>query len=273
MSNEIDGDKHGSDSRSQGNGNPKHSGKEVAPCRPFRLWRHRIKLTQRKAAHHNKRYRYSEMPDREFLAALRWLDEACENTRIRISRTGSNAWIAMFTLVLTVTTIAQAYYMYGGMQQTDTIIEQMRLEQRAWLGATQPSIGDFVADEMVQAVMPIKNSGNTPGFVSDSLGVIFKSPKGGDIDSHISRLRELTLNVPRETAVPPGAAIRFNVSISPTLTEDEIKLVKSGDLLLFLYGRIVYTDVSDSSHITEACFVYDIVANKWFAYEKYNHMD
>lgn len=152
MSHKIDRDNHSGDSAGQGESEPRKTTKKVTPCRPFGIWRRRLQLSQRQRAKYHKCHRYSDMPDSDLFVAVRWLDKCWEGARIRITRTGSNAWIAMFTGVLTVVTIVQ-------LMEMSNQNEIMRLEKRAWVGFSGARIKKPYADNSVGLEIEIQNTG------------------------------------------------------------------------------------------------------------------
>lgn len=182
--------------------------------------------------------------------------------------------VAAATIFLAVFGAVQVTGIARQLKLAEIAVDQTRLDQRAWLGPTQPTMKDPIAGEPIDAVLPVKNFGRTPGFIKRIVAVVFKAPKGTDIESHIAKIDGLTelLSI-RDSSLAPDATWKFRIGIVPTLDENELISFGKNELNLFLYGKMFYQDVSKVEHWTEVCFIYDREAKAWFACDKHNLME
>lgn len=153
-------------------------------------------------------------------------------------------------------------------------LEQMRLNNRAWLGVTQPIIKELVADQQVDCVVPIKNAGNTPGFI-ETAAILCLLVKGKMANDPIPLIEAHEIGIGRESPVPPNNAINFHVRQSVTFNAEEIRQIVSGKWILCVCGYVRYleTCAAEKQHNTRFCFTYDPGTQSLLAYEKFNYMD
>jgi len=57
------------------------------------------------------------------------------------------------------------------------------------------------------------------------------------------------------------------------LTEEHVKRIKDGTLVVYILGEIVYDDIFDQRHMTMYCFVVDPSTWQLKAYKQYNRME
>jgi hypothetical protein len=154
-------------------------------------------------------------------------------------------------------------------------IEDARLEQRAWLGASAPTIDPLVAGMPVKGMLTTINSGRTPATVFAAGCNAFQV--GMDADIPESTVREFCEGVKRDlgnredAVAPEGRRNSFYCSASK-LSADVLAGVNAGSIRLYVLGYFAYRDVTGATRETICCFEYDREANALLAYRKYNQM-
>jgi hypothetical protein len=263
MSQHEIGDQYSGDGAKHVHVDPKHADSEVPTIRPFRLLAYRERLSQRKTARENKHRDYRNMPEAELMPMYRKLDRAWENTRVRIARVGANGWMAFFTLVLTVATIAswavmviQNNIMRDQMKQADATIEQMRLEKRAWLGIVETRLGSISDDEIIDGQVVVENSGATPGTIYALDFDIVPLAKNADIKPEIDAMKRQVFTSSRtelQIVIPPGAKVTLPTGLR--MGEDQAAAVTAGAIDVYFIGRFLYSDIYSSEYSTQCCLI------------------
>lgn len=161
-----------SDNASGTHTKPRDADEEPTLIGPFRILKSLVRRKQRWAAKQYQYYRYTKSPDVMFAKLLGGLNTFWH----RANTQGSNTWIAWFTFVLMIASIFQGGVMIWSNWQTQEIIGQMRVEQRAWLAASAGPISpfeDLANPEMTVGefeewfgkwVIKIRNVGKTPAL-------------------------------------------------------------------------------------------------------------
>jgi len=212
----------------------------------------------------------------------------------------SNAVIAAFTVVMAYTTIRAWIAMHAqnsimieqgkaieqqaklageqleqakvGSAQTDQIIEQMRLEQRAWLGPTAPKIEPITSGGRVKGTIPLKNSGPTPAYMEHGMcHVVVISPQAFDQHFVNAKIAEAWATEQRSAAIAPDTTQNFHFNTGPLRPIDYIA-IEQGTATLFILGCAQYRDYAGVIRETICCYEYDAIAKSLFAYRKYNEM-
>ncbi|MGH8177545.1 MAG: hypothetical protein ACREV5_14895 [Steroidobacter sp.] len=158
--------------------------------------------------------------------------------------------------------------------QTESVIEQMRLEQRAWLGVQQPEIvGALEADTQIEFVIPVKNSGRTPGTVVAANIHLVTRPNGEDITELFSKVRPASTFENQQSSIAPDATLRFQGKTPEKMGADVLSAVTSRVRVLYVLGVLRYKDVLGKERMTQFCFTYDPSSRKLVAHEKHNFMN
>jgi hypothetical protein len=152
----------------------------------------------------------------------------------------------------------------------DTSIAASRLEQRAWVAPLGISNISFKVGEPIAFSIVFQNSGKSPALHETHEIAARSFPKGGKVDFTYTP----PLGIRSSTTIQPGMNIT-NSSPPDTLrpTQGQIDAIKSGDAVLYLYGKISYDDVFSIQHHTTFCFVVnpDLTSAEW--YTEYNEAD
>ena len=150
----------------------------------------------------------------------------------------------------------------------DTSIEIARNDQRAWLGATDPIpqfvVGEkrvFVKDgETIAFSMPVKNFGKTLAMHYHSEGGyrILKSTEALTNPSSLTRVIPEGPNgdAGSDSVLQPGVILLDNIGAnlgSAVATSDLIRSLSSGNDILYIFGRLDYSDIFGKRHFTTYC--------------------
>ena len=130
----------------------------------------------------------------------------------------------------------------------DQSIESSRLDQRAWVGGTEVIKPEIRADAGLIFGVRIGNSGKTPALKVQSRLRVLSAPSTTPFSPTFGTVPGIVSN----TAMQPGmTAILFT---SPMiLNTRQLEQIKSGDRMLYLYGRIAYEDIFQKPHRSFFC--------------------
>ena len=133
----------------------------------------------------------------------------------------------------------------------EATINSIRLEQRAWVGVKHMRWRrEFKKGEKLEAVISVENTGRTP-----ALDVIVKKGSGTVYPTK----KILSRPVRGETAlivIAPNNSFASLRTVSEGLTETDIRLLKSGERSVYVYGTITYLDIFKRTHKTGFCGFY-----------------
>jgi len=187
--------------------------------------------------------------------------------------------IVAFTGVLTVVAIVQGCFMQKEIAQTQSQIRQTQITiertedgQKAWIAALPPEIETMNPNDRIRVQIPIKNSGQTPGFVQVHDVIIeivdddFWMPDVDDPTAYIGG-REQWQNV-----VPANITVYYPGQSIFTLTKEQFDSVMGKTQLLWLHGGFVYTDVFGGWYYVRYCYKYDADKQQFLHYRKGNRM-
>ena len=204
----------------------------------------------------------------------------------------SNRWdpITIFTGVLTIVALFQLRLLFkqSGIMRNEMeatrvaadaakeTVEQMRLEQRAWVAFLQPELAAPKVGTQINCNVVVKNTGATPAFVERQRTGIFLRPR------HVSDLTDDFLDVVEamysdepfyEQALPPGNMThQFGGPQGDELTPDQAEQIEKERLTIVVIGIFVYRDIFDVKHGSVCCFKYRHAANRFLTHRKYNYM-
>lgn len=134
----------------------------------------------------------------------------------------------------------------------EATINSIRLEQRAWVGVKRMTWkGELKKGEKLEAVILVENTGRTP-----ALDVIVKKGSG----TLYPTKKLLSLPVRGEMVmivIAPNNRFPSLRTISEGLSEADIRLLKSGERPVYVYGTITYLDIFKRTHKTGFCGFYN----------------
>jgi len=152
-------------------------------------------------------------------------------------------------------------------------VDHMRLEQRAWLGFVEPTIGPFLAGEPMAAMFTVRNTGLTPGTViRQNSGVILRPAGDTDFEADVHDIISQAEQAIREHIAPPDFKLFITAASTFPFSQSTIEEIGSGTRTLFLFSYIRYLDISNQSHVSQGCYRYDPRDQRLFGHEKHNRM-
>lgn len=177
-------------------------------------------------------------------------------------------------------------------QQTDAVIEQMRLDNRAWLALEAPKTLNFAVGQQMILSFEVRNSGKTPGAIVEEshglmvfalgidhpgLGKITRIGNSIDVELDIESLKRQMrepspVNKIQNVAAPGGMTV-LTITLPRVLDQENVENVTSQAHIPLFLVRILYTDVGGAKHETWSCFVYHAVGDFWEKNLRYNYMD
>jgi hypothetical protein len=162
-----------------------------------------------------------------------------------------NVWVAILTVVLAVIAAIQALIYFLQLRTTHRA-------ERAYAYVDGISdLTDFGPDLAPTMLFDVKNSGRTPARILAS-NAAFVIPRKG---------KRLPPNFPKKFPLRTtdfwmitGRTLPFDVGFKEKITAEEFRAVLSGDLELFVFGRVEYRDRFQwwGRHYTNFCFVLDL---------------
>lgn len=106
------------------------------------------------------------------------------------------------------------------------------------------------ATATVDVEIHVKNLGATPAF--DVMGLSWMTMAKWPLPKSFTFSGPST--GPAATSmIPPGGIAHYHTGTSRPLTTEELAAVERGDLRLYIYGQIRYTDVFGHAHWTNFC--------------------
>ena len=143
-------------------------------------------------------------------------------------------------------------------EQTDKQLDFTWMQLRPWLTVTGPSLNQpFVAGENLKFTLPVHNTGNSPGIITQHLLNRFTLPANMD-----HNLITQTFTLPpggdrkHRTIVPAQRHIEVNLTLNG-LAQSEIDLIESGVQKLYILGLLAYEDARGTSDIAECNYFWD----------------
>jgi hypothetical protein len=131
-----------------------------------------------------------------------------------------------------------------------------RSERRSWVGAIEGKLTNPVAVGAIPYfVISLKNTGPTPALeftnrqaaglraASDAFAPVL----GQELP------RAFPNTEPSKSVIYPGMTVPVIAQTSEPLSEVHLARMKTGDQILYAYGRISYQDVFGSTHTSEFC--------------------
>jgi len=155
-------------------------------------------------------------------------------------------------------------------------LEQARIEQRAWLGVTTPQISELIAGRGIDCVIPVNNTGHTPGSVTKVICVPAIIPPGDMPAISATLVNAMARHLPPqvESVIAPGGNTRFITKSTEIVTQETIAKIQSPNppLALWIFGIICYRDNTNHDRETQFCFLYDSTTKTLLNYERFNYM-
>lgn len=157
--------------------------------------------------------------------------------------------------------------------QTDTVLEQMRLEQRAWVSIRHPRLSEPELGKPLQWRMDLGNGGQTPALVER-------------IEFNLARRHRDVVFDP--TTVPLSATMLLQQSLAPDTEPTGIPFVITNNIVsqemldfikdanatdrIYVFGRVYYDDVAGKERETEFSLVNEPGSLELRFHHKHNRM-
>jgi hypothetical protein len=143
----------------------------------------------------------------------------------------------------------------ASLQSLNASIESSRLDQRAWVG-TGDAVFTFSPTEPPKAQVTMKNTGKTPALqVAHSIGWVELSK---DKTLTLEDIKYLPNMQNMQDAICfPTQSVPLDIQNGQIPPTGSIDLLKSGEDIVYVFGKITYADVSGKQHWTEFCMFVD----------------
>jgi hypothetical protein len=163
-------------------------------------------------------------------------------------RMDSDTVVAVFTIVLTYTAWyswqamrEQNRIMLRQMKQTDAMIDQMRLDNRAWLAVHNVQIQRLQKGyNKLQCTVLVRNSGKTPGRIFTGCIRHYVRPKDSPTDPIIAEFESEPDDRPHVYVAHPNEIATWEMAPLGSLGDGVIEAVRIGDLELHILVRFRY---------------------------------
>jgi len=148
-------------------------------------------------------------------------------------------------------------------QDIQAIRDQMRSEQRAWVGLTNISMRALTADQPVWITANTVNSGKTLALHAQRTNAIVLATKEPASFPMKGKWKALDL-------FTPNLIYRDIFKGTERLNQAQIDAINSGELLVFMYGTLKYDDIVGTPHSTDYCVVYTADTSGFSSCKKHN---
>ena len=156
-------------------------------------------------------------------------------------------------------------------EQTDEIIKQMRLEQRAWLGMSA-NITPIENGKRIECELHIKNTGKTPGYITKIITTMTTAQLATPLESLLEFHGDTKDGEIRENVIPPDFVLKMKLRGIPEFPQAVMEQLAKGEKCLFLIATIWYLDATKQSRETQSCYWYDHTLKTMHAAEKGHRM-
>jgi hypothetical protein len=152
----------------------------------------------------------------------------------------------------------------------DASIANARLDQRAWVAPIGITNLNFKVGEPITFAVIFENSGKSPALHERNEVMVRSFSRGFNGEFTYSDA-PAALGVKSSTIIQPGMTVK-NASPAEGLrpTSEQVDALKSGEGVLYIYGRIFYDDVFSIQHQTTFCYLVDPDLQNTEYCERYN---
>lgn len=157
--------------------------------------------------------------------------------------------------------------------------ENAHLDQRAWLAAFNIR-GVPKANELYQISIIVKNTGKT--FAKNFwINPVVTPRKKGVIPDFMAMVEKEATNPGQgefisKTFMPPEGTTTATITVSPKLGQGDIDAFKSGEMVIWVFGKISYDDIFKCPHWTTFCSVLTLTERgdwEYMTYSTFNETD
>ena len=132
----------------------------------------------------------------------------------------------------------------------DASIASSRDDRRAWVCPFHARVLTPQQSGNITVEISYKNSGKTPAFVWTTANLLVLE-ESSVTDEVLSRENPISKGV---FVCPPGAQGTSKITFPEKLTDGHINAIKSGQVSLFVVGRVTYDDIFNKTHHSRFCF-------------------
>jgi hypothetical protein len=157
--------------------------------------------------------------------------------------------------------------------QTDQIIEQMRLDQRAWIGLVDLKTSPISANNPITCDFFVKNSGNTPGFIDSFSYCYILAAKDEDPGPTIEKRGQVSGTIHAGSPIPPGEVAGLPTTVAQTVDENAFHRIGNNSATLYFFCDLRYHDIFGETRHTRCCFSYNPSSGALTIHPGHNHMD
>lgn len=189
-------------------------------------------------------------------------------------------WVGFITLLVlgayTVFTLLLVINANSTLKQSRTAlsatIQNSNRDQRAWVGV-EAITGNIELGRTTVVTVHYRNSGKTPALKLVTISSVEPVDKGKEPSFIYDPIDDILSS----SVLQPNAIYRNILNAGGKQKLSVTKLgydrVKSGDLVLFVFGKITYEDIFHQPHWTTFCMYFNSASDTWNAYKTYNDVD
>lgn len=145
--------------------------------------------------------------------------------------------------------------------------QAMHLEQRAWVFVVETRASEFQVSQPLSITICFKNTGRTPARSVQIAAHLEPLPKGQVPDPKLDKTQS-------RGVIPPNGSISVTISTgrkhAEGVTEQGLKAITSGELVIWVYGTITYDDIFETRQATMFCYMLHPDGKTFAAAEVYN---
>lgn len=177
----------------------------------------------------------------------------------------------------------QGKAMSGQLEQMKADSDQMReashLDSRAWVGISAASHQPVTIGRKIEFEFRFTNTGKTPALNVTAFHAVCHAAFGANIETFAAECeRTGWQNIVSQRPIAPNAVapISFD-SMKLEVSEPLLEEIKSGKVIVYALGKLIYDDIFGRKHKTWYCFIIDPskahLVDHMHAYKEYNGMD
>jgi hypothetical protein len=151
----------------------------------------------------------------------------------------------------------------------EAAIALSRSDQRAWVGATEIRDLNFSVGELTKYSVRVRNTGKSPALHVTVEVAGQYVPRGEKVEFVYPPLSTFTSNA----TVQPGVITSVTTVGPVALNQTQVNALKSGESVIYLYGKIRYQDVFRVVHHATFCFVVETDLRSADSCDRYNDAD
>lgn len=140
-------------------------------------------------------------------------------------------------------------------EQLSHIQEASHLEQRAWIGVFDATHETIEPNKPVRGRFIFKNTGSTPATIITMGHSTRLKPKDFDVEAFAITQEEAVWKQeePIQKCLAPNASMSWSFSTNEDypIPKELVESIQSGELQLYVIGRIVYSDTFGVEHQTK----------------------